>query len=303
MGLKLVTRKEELTGKEFSSWRRYEALPPFHCTIEFTKLIKDINPENSQEYIGLREFGEYVSRITNQDINEYLRLVEIEEDLIPLIINTDNKIFYRPLFFPCVFLNNEIKFEHVLIKGMLMYDNEAKRDYTVTAVCLDLIDYGFYTIVFGLVEKDEDRRLLKTKEDVEFSIRLDDYLRKIICNFVDLVEGNDDDIDIVEIITTKEQNLKKIKRGKIPFPTKVFIKAKKEFKKYTQEFNKNYEEFNKNEDNKKGLGGLGHKFLVIGHFRHFRAERYKRVKGSKIWIKPFWKGEGIAISKEYKIIE
>lgn len=300
MGLKFITRKEELTGTEFSTWKRYETLPPFHCTVEFTKFIKDIDPENSQEYIGLKEFGEYVSKIANQDINDYLRLVEIEKDLMPLIINTDNKIFYRPLFFPCVFLNNEIKFEHVLIKGILIYDNEVNKDYLVTAVCLDQRDYGFYTIVFGLVDKNEDRSLLKTKEDKEFSFRLDDYLRKIICNFVDLVEGNDEDIDIVEIITTKEQNLKKIKRGKIPFPTKVFIKAKKEFKKYVQEFNKNYEEFNKNGDSKTGFG---HKFLVIGHFRHFRAERYKRVKGSKIWIKPFWKGEGIVVSKEYKVIE
>jgi hypothetical protein len=294
MGLGLVTRKEELTGREFSSWKRYEVLPPFHCTVEFAKSIKDINPENSQEYIGLKEFGEYISKIANQDINEYLRLVEIEEDLMPLIINTDNKIFYRHLFFPCVFLNNEIKFEHVLVKGMLIYDDEVNKDYAITAVCLDLRDYGFYTIMFDLVKKNENRSLLKTKEDVEFSVRLDDYLRKIICNFVDLVEGNDEDIYTVEIITTQEQNLKRIKRGKIPFPTKVFIKAKKEFKRYVQEFNKNYE------DNKKGFG---HKFLVIGHFRHFRAERYKRVKGSKIWIKPFWKGEGIVVSKEYKIIE
>ena len=143
-------------------------------------------------------------------------------------------------------------------------------------------------------KRNEDRSLLKTKEDIEFSARLSDYVRKMICNFVDLVEGNDEDIYTVDIITTQEQNLKRIKRGKIPFPTKVFIKAKKEFKKYVQEFNKNYE------DNKKGFG---YKFLVMGHVRHFRAERYKHVKGSKIWIKPFWKGEGIVVSKEYKVIE
>lgn len=294
MGLKLITRKEELTGSEFSSWKRYEALPPFHCTIEFAKSIKDIDSQNSQEYIELKEFGEYVSKITNQDINKYLRLVEVEEGLMPLIINTDNKIFYRNLFFPFVFLNNEIKFEHVIVKGMLICDNNINKDYAVTAVCLSLIDYGFYTIMFSLVEQNENRSLLKTKEDIEFTTKLNDYLRKIICNFVDLVEGNDEDIDTVEIITTQEQNLKRIKRGKIPFPTKVFIKAKKEFKKYVQEFNKNYE------DNKKGFG---YKFLVMGHVRHFRAERYKRVKGSKIWIKPFWKGEGIVVSKEYKVVE
>ena len=299
MGLKLVTRKEELTGREFSSWKRYEALPPFHCTIAFAKSIRYIDPENNQEYIGLKEFAQYVEKFTNKDINEYLRLVEIEEGLMPLIINTDNKIFYRPLFFPFVFLNNEIKFEHVLVKGILIRDDDINKDYAITAICLDLRDYGFYTIMCDLIKKSEDKSLLKTKEDIEFSARLNDYVRKIICNFVDLVEGNDEDIYTVEIITTQKQNLKRIKRGKIPFPTKIFIKAKKEFKKYVQEFNKNYEEFN-NEDDKKGFG---HKFLVIGHFRHFRAERYKHVKGSKIWIKPFWKGIGIVVSKEYKVVE
>lgn len=298
MGLKFVTRKEELNGREFLSWKRYEVLPPFHCTVEFAKSIKDLDPENNQEYIVLKEFGQYIDKFTNQDINEYLRLVEIEEDLMPLIINTDNKIFYGHLFFPFVFLNNDIKFEHVIVKGIMICDKEINKDYSITAICLDLRDYGFYTIMFDLIEKNENRSLLKTKEDKEFSARLNDYVRKIICNFVDLVEGNDEDIDTVEIVTTQTQNLKRIKRGKIPFPTKVFIKAKKEFRKYVQEFNKNYEEFNN--ENKKGFG---HKFLVIGHFRHFRAERYRHVKGSKIWIKPFWKGIGIVVSKEYKVIE
>lgn len=295
MGMKLVTRKEDLTGTEFSSWKRYKTLPPFHCTVGFAKSIKDIDPENNQVYKGLKEFGEYVSKITDQDVNKYLRLVEVEEDIIPLIVNTDNKIFYRNLFFPSVFLNNEIKFEHVVIKGMLISDNNINGDYDVTAICLDLRDYGFYTIMFSLVRHDEDRSLLETKEDMEFSSRLNDYLRKIICNFVDLVEGNDEDIDVVTIETSNEQNLKRIKRGKIPFPTKVFIKAKKEFKKYIQEFNQNLEENEKK--------GFGYKFLVMGHMRHFRAERYTHVKGTKIWIKPFWKGEGIVISKGYKVIK
>lgn len=295
MGLKLITRKEDLTGNEFASWRRYETLPPFHCTVEFAKSIKEIDPENNQIYKGLKEFGEYVYKITDQDINKYLRLVEVEEDIMPLIVNTDNKIFYRNLFFPSIFLNNEIKFEHVLIKGILICENSINEDYDITAVCLDLRDYGFYTVMFNLVEKNEDRSLLQTKNDVKFSKRLNDYLRKIICSFVDLVEGNDEDIDVVEIITTQEQNLKRIKRGKIPLPTKVFIKAKKEFKKYVQEFNKNLEENEKK--------GFGYKFLVMGHIRHFRAERYTHVKGTKIWIKPFWKGEGIVISKEYRVIK
>ncbi len=295
MGLMLITRKEDLESLNLSIWKKYEALPPFHCTVEFAKSIKDIEPQKNQEYVGLKEFGEYVSKITNQDINKYLRLVEVEEDIMPLVINTDNKIFYRNLFFPSVFLNNEIKFEHVLVKGILICDINTKEDYNITALCLDLRDKGFYTAIFSLIKHDEDRSSLKSKDDIKFSTRLNDYLRSIVCNFVDLVEGNDEDIDVVEIITTREQKLKRIKRGKIPFPTKIFIKAKKEFKKYVQEFNKKLEDSEKK--------GFGYKFLVMGHFMHFRSDRYIHAKGTKKWVKPFMKGEGILISKDYKVIQ
>ena len=72
-----------------------------------------------------------------------------------------------------------------------------------------------------------------------------------------------------------------------------------DFKKYVKKFNNDVQ---KNEDYIK-KGKIPYKFMVRGHQRHFRAERYMRRRGEKIWIKPFWKGEGIPIAKEYKVIE
>lgn len=51
-----------------------------------------------------------------------LRLVELDKNLIGLIKNTDNKIFFRPLFFPTIFINNDIEFKNEIIKGILIQE-------------------------------------------------------------------------------------------------------------------------------------------------------------------------------------
>lgn len=97
------------------------------------------------------------------------------------------------------------------------------------------------------------------------------HCSKLVCNIIDMVEGNDEDLEVTTIHTTSEQNLKRIKRGKVPFPTKVFIRANKEFKQYIKDFNDEDEECKETK--------LTCKFLVRGHWKHFRAERYVRKKG------------------------
>jgi hypothetical protein len=104
-----------------------------------------------------------------------------------------------------------------------------------------------------------------------------------------MVDGNDEDLEIVTVNTSKEQNLKRIKRRQIPMPTKVFIKAKGEFKQYVKKFNQD------------DIKELSYRFLVRGHFRHFRSDKFIYKKGEKTWIKPFYKGKGIVISKDYVI--
>jgi hypothetical protein len=109
----------------------------------------------------------------------------------------------------------------------------------------------------------------------------------------------DRDLSVTIIETTKEQNLKRISRKQIPLPTKVFIRAQGEFKKYVARFNDDTKE--NEEDVKKRK--ISHKFMVRGHWRHFRAERYKQeTKAKTTWIKPYFKGEGIVIAKEYKLV-
>lgn len=51
--------------------------------------------------------------------------------------STDNKIFYRPLFFPTVFINNEFIFETFIIKGILVMDIPTMEDLLIYTLTMD----------------------------------------------------------------------------------------------------------------------------------------------------------------------
>lgn len=281
--------------------------PPYQFLVKHTDYMS--NKYTTTKYSGdelyhIKSVCSLISKDLNKDINDTLRLIEIEKDLIKLIETTDNKIFYRKLFFPSIFINNDFKFDNWIIKGILVRecissfgeavrlpDKDAKaNDYVISVTAVDPLTSEFWNLTFFLVDRTPHQR---DKDHDPKAIQ--EYIRSIICNMVDTVDGNDEDLNIVTIETTKEQNDKRVKKGKIAFPTKVYIRAKGEFKIYVQKFNATYE------DNEKRK--LGHKFLVRGHWMNFRAERYIHKKGERTWVKPFWKGEGIVISKDYKLIQ
>lgn len=294
--------------KVSKQWFRKFAVsyPPYNFTMNYAEIMKDCD-ENSTEGIFGRRFAGILRKETDKDINIELRLVELEKDLIPLVENTDNKIFYRHLFFPSIFINNDFYYEGLIVKGIYItecYSKEGSNtytlhwpvpnDYAIFLVAAD-IDIGceFYSC-FAMVNKTIGDNFTDTSEEQSKIRRLNNYVRLMICNIIDMVEGNDEDLETVTIKTSHEQNLKRIRRKQLPMPTKVFIRAKGEFKRYVSTFNK-YKNDNENRS--------GHKFLVRGHVRHFRSEKFVHKQGQKIWIKPFYKGEGILISKDYKIID
>lgn len=282
--------------------------PPYNFIMNYAEIMKDCD-ENSPEGIFGRKFAGILRKETDKDINSELRLIELEKDLIPLVESTDNKIFYRHLFFPSIFINNDFHFECLIIKGIYVTECYSKEgsssytlhwpipnDYAVFVVAAD-IDIGceFYSC-FAMVNKTIGESFTDNSEERERMRRLNDYVRIMICNIVDMVEGNDEDLEVVTIETSNDQNLKRIKRKQLPMPTKVFIRAKGEFKRYVKVFNNN-------KDGEDSRGKLSYKFPIRGHWRHFRSEKFVHKKGEKTWIKPFYKGKGIVISKDYKVID
>lgn len=287
--------------------REFLPIPSYQFFIQYLETIATIGEHELPSYLPgyteealsyMAEFYKRVSTQARQDINKELRLVEIEKDLIPLIEGTDNKIFYRPLFFPTVFINNDFIFENFIIKGLLIEDVPDQRDLLIYLIAMDTNSYELLVSIIVLtVEKvDTQAYRIPGTETKESSERFNKYIQTLVCNIIDMVEGNDEDLEVTTIHTTPQQNLKRIKRGKIPFPTKVFIRANKKFKQYVKDFNEEDEECKETK--------LSCKFLVRGHWMHFRSERYTpRKRGEKTWVKPFYKGQGIVVAKEYKVIK
>lgn len=286
--------------------REFLPVPAYQFFMQYLETIETIGTQELPSYLPgyteealsyLAEFHERVSVQARQDINKELRLVEIEKDLVPLIESTDNKIFYRPLFFPTIFISNDFIFENFIIKGLLIEDVPTQRDLLIYLIAMDTNNYDLMASMIILTAKKVDLQEYRVpgRENIESAERFHKYVQTLVCNIIDMVEGNDEDLEITTIHTTPHQNLKRIKRGKIPFPTKVFIRANKEFKQYVKDFNEADEECKETK--------LTCKFLVRGHWMHFRAERYVRKKGEKTWVKPFYKGQGIVIAKPYKVIK
>lgn len=285
--------------------KEFLPVPAYQFFMQYLKTIGTIGeqelPSNLPGYTEealsyLVEFYEKVSLQARQDINKELRLVEIEKDLIPLIEYTDNKIFYRPLFFPTVFINNDFIFENFIIKGLLIEDVPTQKDILIYLIAMDLDSNELMASMIILAAEKVETQTYRTPgtETKESSERFNKYVQTLVCNIIDMVEGNDEDLEVTTIHMSAEQNLKRIKRRKIPFPTKVFIRANKEFKQYIKDFNEVDEECKETK--------LTCKFLVRGHWMHFRSARYVRKQGEKTWIKPFYKGQGIVIAKPYKVI-
>lgn len=284
--------------------KNYSSLPPYHFMKMHMEYMK-----NKYEKDQRSNYDLFLNDL-EPDINKVLRLIEIDKDLIRLIENTNNKVFHRKLFFPSIFINNEFKFEDYTIKGILVQECLCEKGRSIRLSQEDIIKTktepnDFLITITGLKDLDnkniENWNLVfyllnetRVNDDIYDAKNLRNYIRNIICNIIDMVEGNDADLDVVTIETSKEQNEKRLKRKQIAFPTKIYIRAKGDFKKYVKKFNIDFE----NNIRKK----IEHQFVVRGHWRNFRSEKFKKI-GERTWIKPYWKGEGLIIAKEYKLIQ
>lgn len=292
--------KDELERRRQWYAKFAKTYPSYNFIVGYARLAGTCKEVSDAADFG-REFARALSLESDRDINQDLRLVEIEKDLIPIVENTDNNVFYRPLFFPSVFFNNDFHFEDLIIKGIYItecytvpgesiYQLHAPNpnDYAIFAVSAD-INQGceFYSSI-ALLNKAVGTKYIDSKEEDKKTKRLIDYIRILVCNILDMIEGNDE-LTVTTIITSKEHNEKRKRKGQIPLPNKVFIRANGEFKKYISSYNKE-------------ISKPSHSFEVRAHWRHFRDDRFVNMKGQKIWIRPMIKGKGIFIKKDYKVI-
>jgi len=307
MSISLFSKQvENISQDELEKRRQWYAklartYPSYNYTVNYARLTSTCKEVSEAADFG-REFARTLSFESDRDINQDLRLVEIEKDLVPIVENTDNNVFYRPLFFPSIFFNNDFRFEDLIIKGIYITECYAvpgesiyqlrtpnPNDYAIFSVACD-INQGceFYSSI-ALINKAIGAKYTDSKEEDKKTRRLTDYIRILVCNILDMIEGNDE-LTVTTIVSTKEHNEKRKRKGQIPFPDKVFIRATGEFKKYISSYNRE-------------ISKPSHSFEVRAHWRHFRDNRFVNMKGQKIWIKPMIKGKGIFIKKDYKVIK
>jgi len=213
---------------------------------------------------------------------------------------TTNKIGIRNMPFDRFILLNSFELVGQKIKGMIFtkFLDEVTLKETIGAYFI-VERYGgtkIQTYNFGIEYNGTDikeHNLQTNDKDLKWN-REDAKLIKeakiLFCNFLDFL--NHPEVISIKVERTEEQNKKRIKRGKPPLPSYNFIKVTGQLKNYVDSLNdgSNF--------------SYSHKFWVRGHFRTLRDnQRYGDKAGTKIWIPPFVKGQGMLIEKAYNVCQ
>jgi hypothetical protein len=239
------------------------------------------------------------------------KLIHIDKDLMPSILNTDNEIFYRNTALPVMFINQDFHYKDYLIKGILIANTKELAEHMYPNDLLDIMINNP-----GAIEKMNSIMVMITFVDTSLPIPEENFLAYsltgemygvdwkgdtydkalrnftsiIVCNILDFMNHDTETIELNTILIDRVSNEKRIKRGKAPMPTKVYIRPKSEFRNY-------YVSFNADLDTRH----FSHRFLVRGHWRHYRSDRFVNMSGKSVWIKPQMRGRGIFIEKKYEL--
>ncbi len=136
-----------------------------------------------------------------------------------------------------------------------------------------------------------EKTTLKTKEVGKInSFHFPNKIKEIVQGIINFI--NNPEVEIIEKKPSEEHNQKRIKKNKIPHPTRANSKITGKLKIYLENFRQQTQRY-----------GFEHRFWVRGHFMHWRSERYTNKKGKKTWVLPYIKGKGILIKKNYSVVK
>lgn len=262
----------------------------------YEKLGEKVTGLSYEEY----EKGMYKLHSFKNQIYESLKNSKIfilEENIAQMLYLTDNEIFPREIPFDNFFLETSFELEDgTMVKGIHII-KEPKNNFIIASVRLSNKNLPPSTMSFDLFATKLDTLKvgnkffdMKTEEGGEIGIGVikNKKLQTFICNFLDFL--NDPEVELKIITRTEEQNQKRINKGKFAIPQLNFIIVTGKLKIYQDKISN-------------GIHfSYSHKFWVRGHFRILRnEERYKESIGKRTWIKPYIKGKGILLDKDYKL--
>lgn len=270
-----------------------------------------------QKILGGKDFSDVWEAVI-QPIIDHGRIFELEDELIPILNNTDStktEIPFNQLILDCrIPIDDRIYYG--LAVGKYFWDDtkpygivpesEVDGRYVLTGIlsCFSMIDqkdgerkmyYEFFEI--------ESTRFIKDKKLNNYQKRLISFFYSF-CNFI-----NEPEVEVIDTPFNPKNNQRRAERGSMPLPSNNRIRISGKLKEYVSKYNSGL------------FQGFSHRFAVRGHFRHFRSEKryaglyklpeeeltkkgYQKVNGMiKKWIKPFIKGQGIMVDKTYKVVK
>lgn len=249
------------------------------------------DPEKREKYENFIEqnknmredvINSHVFDISNK-VKQAIKLTNIEEDI-------DHDILHLP--YQLTFINTDFTQgdfnleENIRFKGLLIIsDNYELKESIITSIAF----------------KSDDTRVLNIKldENLEFTKEENEeyeaakHLRDWIINFLYFL-NTQKEVEYRQVKRNKKNQRsyerKREKENRPIIDNKVKLDLSGEMKKY----------INNLRDMKDSH--YSHRFWVRGHWRTLRdKEHYGDNAGTRIWIKPYLKGEGVVVKKDYDV--
>lgn len=268
---------------------------PLEYSLFRSKFYTMMNTKSFDELTINDEYFGFMSLSINQwgcdVINDKFINVEIDEKLIDLIKNTKMNFEYVPCFFNSMFINSNIYFEDILLKGIFILDLYNHQDKVIQEINEQHEhNLWFCCFYYDLINDKEDRIFFKLSDIINDSNNLQNFIANFVISTMNLVESKFDDIEKIKIQYPKEQNEKRKKRNKPPLNDKMILRPNIKLIEYINLFNKRRINLDSN-----------YKYLVMGHWMNFKDERYVNKKGQRTWVLPYWKGDGVEEQRGYTI--
>lgn len=229
---------------------------------------------------------------------------DIDDEIKVLLLNTnppkDAKLLKLP--FPSIFVDINITNE----EAELDPDDREIRGLMVTEREVLNPEGKHIGRVFNVIHRTEGREQNKENyvfvDESVFSVENDlirfkysnrpktsEVLQKFVYNFILFL--NQPDVERIEVHRSPEQNYKRMEHGKRPLPElTTTIRLTGKLKDYVNSM-RTGRHFS-----------YSYKFWVRGHFRTLSAECHGVKMGTKVWIMPYLKGEGLVVEKSYSLL-
>lgn len=260
--------------------------------------------KNPDAWLNQRNFSE-IGTVCFADKD--CKIVQIDEDLIPLLEDTTPNFEELKMPYPAMFINKQFKIGNFIINGFLLVDLEMFRNKGIEIRSdmqtesqiriLSLIlntkgKYEFYSLEPLIAWKKSETRkhFFDSEEEHKDMVKGAKLINRMGANLINIIINDTKDIELATVTYSKEQNIKRLKKGKPKHRDKLVIRLGGKLKIYAKTYHQH-------------RGEIQVRFLVRGFWRHFRSGKYKNKIGTKKWIYPYYKGQDRLIELNYKKVE